>query len=255
MLNGLHRSISMSTPLFSLPEIVENQSGKYITHNEALALIEGLLTRVLSRTNSGAPTSPNEGDTYIVDDISGDWSLATLGNIAHYYSGAWHFLTPIEGFSIWCVDENTRIYYDGSGWKIDYSSRIDLNLSLGDQDAVGVVDTFTVDVNATGFGAALYIAGDGNMEEVAATGQSTMPCMALALETGTGAGKQVLLWGRIRNDSWSFSVGSYIYVGATAGQITDSKPSSSGDIVQVIGVALASNIIFFNPSYVTIEIS
>ena len=245
----------MATPLLSIPEIQENQSAKYITHNEALALLEGIVTRVLSRTNSGPPSSPSEGDTYIVDDNSGDWGNGSVDDIAHYYSGSWHFVTPVEGFSIWCVDESARVYYDGSTWLLDFTSRLSVNVSLSDQDAVGVVDKFTVDANSVGFGAAFYINSSGNMEDAQATGQSTMPCMALALETGTGSGKQVLFWGRIRNDAWSFGVGNYIYISTTSGELADSRPTGSGDIVQVVGVALASNIIFFNPSYVTVELS
>jgi len=244
----------MSTPLYGLPEIQENQSGKYITHNEALALMEGLISRVLSRTNGGAPSSPSEGDTYVVDDNSGDWSGASVGDIAHYYSGAWHFLSPIEGLATWCVDEQARIYFDGSSWSKSYASKLDVNASLLNEDAVGVVDIFEVDGNSVGFGCAFFINSSGNMEEAKATDQSTMPCVALALEDSTGD-HQVLFWGRIRNDSWNFSVGSYIYIDTNAGQITDSRPNNSGDVIQVVGVALAANIVFFNPSYVTVEIS
>lgn len=174
----------MGTPLFNIPEIQENQSGKYITHNEALALLEGLLTRVLSRTTGLSEISPSEGDTYIVNDtysnntkwsadtsvslgdvvvptshngykyecitagttgsseptwpttigntvtdgtaewecISGIWNSGSVNDVAHYYSGAWHFLTPVEGFDIWCVDEDLQIYFAGSNW-VAYSSR------------------------------------------------------------------------------------------------------------------------------------
>ncbi len=246
----------MASPLYSLPEIQENQSGKYITHNEALALIEGLISRVLSRSNSGAPSSPFEGDTYIVDDNSGDWSAASIDDIAHYYSGAWHFLTPIEGLAIWCVDESGRIFYNGSSWQLDFTSRITLNANLNNEDAVGIVDVLNVSSNGVGFGAALTFNSSGDLIEADVNDQSTMPCSCLALETGTG-NKQVLFWGRIRNDAWSFSVGSYIYIGTTSGILVDEsgKPSGSGEIVQVVGITMASNLVFFNPSYVTVLLS
>lgn len=242
----------MASPLLSIPEIQENQSGKYITHNEALALLEGIVTRVLSRSNNGAPSSPSEGDTYVVDDNSGDWSEASIGDIAHYYSGAWHFVTPVEGLSIWCVDEGATIYFDGSVWVIDFTSRINFNITVSNQDAVGVVDKFIVDSNSYGFGAALRMASDGNLEEANATDDTTMPCIALALDTGTGSGKQVLFWGRIRNDNWNWAPGDYIYVDLSAGSLTQSIPSNAGNVVQVLGVALSSTQILFNPSYATV---
>lgn len=240
------------TPLLSIPEIQENQNGKYITHNEALALLEGIVTRVLSRSNSGPPSSPSEGDTYIVDSNTGDWSGASVGDIAHYYSGAWHFLTPVEGLSIWCVSEGATVYFDGSAWALDFTSRINFNITVADQDAVGVVDKFTVDSNFYGFGVALRMASDGNLEEANATNDTAMPCIALALDAGTGSGKQVLFWGRIRDDSWGWIPGGYIYVDTSAGVLTQSIPSSADNVVQVVGVALSATQIFFNPSYTTV---
>jgi len=106
----------MSTDILGLPELSENQSAKYITHNQALRQIEALSVRVLSRTNSGFPASPGGGDTYIVDSVSGDWADAALNDIAHYYSGSWHFYTPIEGVSLWCSDEVNWIWYNGNAW-------------------------------------------------------------------------------------------------------------------------------------------
>lgn len=107
----------MPTPLLGFPEIMENQSGKYITHNVALALLEAVTTRIISRSNNGAPSNPSNGDTYIVDDNSGDWSNGSIDDIAHYLDGKWRFITPIEGLLIWCVDESQRIYYTGSLWR------------------------------------------------------------------------------------------------------------------------------------------
>jgi hypothetical protein len=106
----------MATPLFNLPEISESQAGKYLTHNETIAMIEGLISRVLSAANGGPPDTPDEGDTYIVDVAEDGWALATVNDIAHYYSGAWHFITPITGFAIWCADQARRVYYSGSEW-------------------------------------------------------------------------------------------------------------------------------------------
>lgn len=257
----------MATPLLSIPEIVENQSAKYITHNEALALIEGIITRVLSRTNSGPPSSPSEGDTYIVDSATGDWSTGSVNDIAHYYSGAWHFVSPIEGLSTWCVDETGKIYYDGSSWTRDFTSRINMNVTLNTHDAVGVVDTVTVNSNSYGFGAALCITTGSPaaniFEEADATSQLKMPCMALALESGTGS-KQVLFWGRIRNalsgsplEGWEWTPGNYIYISPTTGRLTQQLPANfnTGEIVQTVGIAQSSDTIFFNPSYVTVEIA
>ena len=58
----------------------------------------------------------------------------------------------------------------------------------------------------------------------------------------------------VRDDSWGWTAGVPLYVGLVSGQITATRPSSVNDVVRVVGYAVSSNIIFFNPSsdYITI---
>lgn len=107
----------MATDILTLDELTESQASKYLTHNTALRQIEGRTIRVLSRANGGAPGSPANGDVYIVDDASGDWDSGSLNDVAHYYSSAWHFSTPSEGWCLWCNDEDVLIVFNGSAWK------------------------------------------------------------------------------------------------------------------------------------------
>jgi len=118
----------------------------------------------------------------------------------------------------------------------------------------GVYCTMTVDSNSTGFGAALFLATDGHLDEADADAASTMPCRFLALETGTGS-KKVLVQGFIRNTSWSWNVGYLMYVSTGTGVIDDAQPSGSGDQVQCIGIAIASDTILFDPSPLLIELA
>lgn len=111
----------------------------------------------------------------------------------------------------------------------------------------GITTRGTVDGNSTGFSAALYIASDFHYEEVDADTSSTMICTALALETGTGSNKLLLLEGAICNTSWNWSAGR-IWVSTTTGALTQTKPSGSGDRVQVVGYALSADCMYFNPS-------
>ncbi len=236
----------MSTDILGLDELEESQASKYLTHNKALRQLEAELVRVLSRSNSGPPTSPSDGDVYIVDSLTGDWSTATLNDIAHYYSSAWHNYTPLEGLSLWCVDEGIRIKYTGSAWEAAYSYQLDISKTLADGEYSGIIDIKTVDSNSVGFAAALYLASDGHLEEACALiSPECLPCIALALETGTGS-KKVLRQGRIRNDAWSWTVGERLYVSTAEGELEEESPSGANE--QLIGIAEASNIIYFNPS-------
>ncbi len=116
----------------------------------------------------------------------------------------------------------------------------------------GMSVTATVDTNATGLGAALYMASDGNFDEADADSASTMPCRALAVETGTGS-KIVLLQGFLRVDAWNWTPGGDIYVDTTTGGLTQTAPSGTGDQVQVVGFAWDADTIYFLPGSYSVE--
>lgn len=107
----------MSTDILSIDEIGESQASKYATHNTGLRQLEAQLVRVLSRTTGAEPGSPSAGDVYIIPSgaTGTNWS-GQDGKIGHYYSGAWHFYTAVEGHRLWVNDEDIIVRYDGSSW-------------------------------------------------------------------------------------------------------------------------------------------
>lgn len=108
----------MTTEILSLDEISSSQSQKEVTHNTALRQLEGRSVRVKDKDLTTAPGSPANGDTYIVAaGASGTWS-GQDGKIAHYYGGAWHYWTPIEGTCLWVNDEDLLYAYDGTSWVV-----------------------------------------------------------------------------------------------------------------------------------------
>ncbi len=108
-----------------------------------------------------------------------------------------------------------------------------------------------VDENDVGVYAALFMAADGHLETADADSDTTMPCIALALESGTGE-KQVLLSGPVTNNSWNWTVGAgvagLIYVNTLTGLLTQVKPDGTNDIIQPVGWALSATTMVFNPS-------
>ena len=125
-----------------------------------------------------------------------------------------------------------------------------------DDTAIGLIRTVTVDSNSTGIGCPLFIAADGNYDEAEADTNATAPCLALALETGTGS-KKVLFWGLIRNDGWAWTTGpgevSLIYLSETIGTLTQVPPVTEDSVTQPVGYAITDDTMFFQPSllYVT----
>jgi len=60
--------------------------------------------------------------------------------------------------------------------------------------------------------------------------------------------------GLVRDDTWDWTVGGIIYASTDAGGLTQTAPSGSADIVQVVGVAYHADKMIFNPSMETVEI-
>jgi hypothetical protein len=90
-----------------------------------------------------------------------------------------------------------------------------------------------------------------------ASAGTTMPVVALALVAGSGTQK-IILRGRIRNDAWNWTVGagesSLIYASETTGALTQTKPTTTGARVQIVGYALTADIMFFDPCLAYVEI-
>ena len=78
--------------------------------------------------------------------------------------------------------------------------------------------------------------------------------IAMAAISANSTGKVSIL-GRVYNAGWSWTVGAPIYVSCTAGGITETAPSGSGDQVRKIGHALSSTTIIFNPDATILEIT
>ena len=113
----------------------------------------------------------------------------------------------------------------------------------------GEISQMPIDWNDTGFACPLHVKSNGHFEEcTAASGSNRMPCIALALEEGTG-NKKILWSGIIRKGSWSWTPGDIIYVSTVDGALTNTEPTISGAWVQSIGMAISSDTIRFVPGF------
>jgi len=140
-----------TTPNLSLPLMIRNQSGKEVTHNEALVIIDVLLNNgIIDKDLSTPPTSPNEGDTYIVNTTAtGDW-LNQEGKIAFYNNG-WRFIAPKEGFTVWINDENLLYSHTGSSWQVSGGSMVGVLNDLNDVEITTPTQYDLLSHNGTNF--------------------------------------------------------------------------------------------------------
>lgn len=126
------------------------------------------------------------------------------------------------------------------------------NANLADTEYSGftLVDTMAASCSVYDV---LYKSSSG-WNKAKADADSTLPAFGMCLETGTGE-RELLLRGCIRNNSWNWTEGNLIYVStATAGAITATKPSTTGNRIQIVGVALDADTIYFDPNSTWIEI-
>lgn len=126
-----------------------------------------------------------------------------------------------------------------------------MNTPSADLNASGLIITGTVDTNAQGVGAPLYMAANGHFVTANATTNATSPCVGLAIETGTGS-KKILVHGILRVDSWNWTTGpgdaSLIYASTSVGVLSQTQPSGTDQVIQPCGWALTADCIYFSPS-------
>lgn len=108
-----------ATPRLAAPYIVQSQSQKEVSHNDALDVLDALVQPVVEDKDLTAPpASPAEGRVWIVGaGATGDWA-GQDDALAQFIGGAWAFRAPAEGWSVWLKDEGLVARYDGSSWVV-----------------------------------------------------------------------------------------------------------------------------------------
>lgn len=129
------------------------------------------------------------------------------------------------------------------------AKKIQLTFPLGTDDTFeGTFLTLTNTGGVTQWDA-VYINSSSQLALADANGSSTYPAVGLVTATvSTGVATSVVLQGIVRNDGWSWTAGGNIYLSTTAGALTQTAPSTTGDKVQVIGKAISATTIRLNPS-------
>jgi hypothetical protein len=99
----------------------------------------------------------------------------------------------------------------------------------------------------------LYHAATG-FNKAQANSATTCPVVGMCMETGAGS-KKVLLNGVLYYTGWAWTIGGLIYLSASvAGGMTQTKPSASGQQVQIVGFAISTKVMYFNPDYTFVEV-
>ncbi len=105
------------TSKLQLPYLLSSQAQKHITHNDALRSLDAIVQlSVVSQNITDPPSSPTEGDRYIVKtNATNEWLGKDL-EVAAWQDGSWMFYTPREGWLCWVEDEDALLVWEGNGW-------------------------------------------------------------------------------------------------------------------------------------------
>ena len=116
--------MSDSTPRLALPEIAEAQEITEESWNNTLLQLDAFAdVYLLGQFVEAPPSSPNDGDTYLLGSApTGAWSGYAY-KIAYCIDGAWNFYAPFNGLRAFVAGSDSFIVYVGGTWT-DWNSLI-----------------------------------------------------------------------------------------------------------------------------------
>jgi len=165
---------------------------------------------------------------------------------------------------IWLDDDNDgseefRILAgdDAVVFTVSESGAVTTKMDPGDGVVTGLTGVFTAHENVV-VGDACYINTDGEMQIGDADAIATSSCVALAGATIAADATGVFLLNGIACETdWTWTVGGLIYLtvtGTTTNTLSQTAPSGTDDVVQILGVATHADRILFAPQLVQVEL-
>ena len=123
--------------------------------------------------------------------------------------------------------------------------------------ASGMTTTFTAATNVV-FGDVCYIDSAGKMEIGDADAIASSSCIGMAIATiSADASGNFLLVGIACDTDWDWTVGGIVYLtvtGTSTNTLSQTAPTATDDVVQIMGVATHADRMYFKPELVQIEL-
>lgn len=240
----------------------------YVTHYGSFAS-DDPISIIFSRTGnkgtngSGVPTGGTTGqvlkkasnDDYDVE--FGDLvavSVTNKGDIqTHDGTDPDRLAVGTDGYHLEADSTQTT----GLKW-VPAPSSITLSPTPSDVSVSGIKITLNANENHA-FGDVCYINSDGQAQLIDADAISSMSGLFMATGSiSADADGVYLALGIARNDAWNWTVGGLIYgtiTGTTGNTMSQTKPTGTDDVIQILGVATHADRIYFYPQLIQIELT
>lgn len=194
-----------NSPTFGMRLMATNDLQKEVIFNEAAVLLEALTARTVVNRQNGTPSTPANGQIWIVGAAGTGVFSGQNNKIAFYFNG-WRFIVPTEKMKMYNQTTSTFWTYSAGGWT---------------QDAAGTPSTLNdlTDVSGTPTdGQALIFDGDDSTwKPTDLPSQSNLSDLPDVDTSTPPTGGQVLVWNAVDN-KW---VPGTISGGGGASQLAD----------------------------------
>ena len=213
----------------------------------SIILLTCVLVPVVGATyvlkNNGTITI-DHGSLYIDGDTVDSYIIGLVGVGGGNFDQALNTTDNVQ-----FVDLNITNHYT-LGTLLNVITTINTNFEYAGQTAIiEAGDTITQ-------GNLLYWDANGHLVRADADAAASMPAVCFALNSTTsGHNALVLMQGWVYNSAWTLAEGDEVFVSTAIGGLTVTAPSDSGDQVQVIGIGLTEDLLWFNPDYTVLEIT
>lgn len=153
------------TANLKLPFLLQEQSLKHITHNEALRTLDAVVQLSVGDKNLVAPPDPAiEGERHIVGTSAGGAWEGHDGEIAAFQNGGWLYYAPQSGWLAWVEDEAALYVFDGSAWTLSGVASVDPVERVGVNTSADATNKLAVKSDAVLFSHDDVTPGTGSMQ-------------------------------------------------------------------------------------------
>ena len=142
----------------------------------------------------------------------------------------------------------------GSDIALNGDANIRLDASIAANQSSGIVlplGSTSVTVNKVYY----WKASSAWEETDADTEAKTNGLLAYANSSGTASTNRMVLQGIVFESGHGYTIGAPLYISTTAGDLSNTAPSGTGDCVRVVGYAITSDEIYFCPDNTWVKVS